>query len=461
MPAAADPGAAHDTGVRLIPQAIIEMGTSHSLKLRVGRGDNLKSLSLPLQVAMTPKKFAEFIAARTACVIDKKAPILETVLLDLDALPRQIGTSRLGWTTGRDAFVYDGTVIYVNAAPTRRYEFIAPPDSLVHEAEKALTPKGDRRRQYEAFRELWRRSSIKSELTLLRAAFAERKLDTITTADVERFIEERLAEVSQATANRYRDRLSALFKRAERLGLIPKHTNPVTDVPKFRESGGRIVNLTDVQEAAIREALAPLMRPYFDFALHTGFRWSKQMALRWLDVDVLAETLTIGKDKNGNTLRVPFNSALRGVLTTMAMERKRPDDPRESVFPRRYREPDKFFPRAVERAQEGLLAAGHGDQAARLDGVTWHGLRHTCASRLTMRGVDPRTLQTLGGWRSLGMVERYAHLAPDHLRAAVERLVNPGATATSIPTSPAASSEAAVELARNLPVRHDEPSRVV
>jgi integrase len=305
----------------------------------------------------------------------------------------------------------------------------------------------------------WR--TIKSELTLLRAAFAERKLDTITTADVERFIEERLAEVSQATANRYRDRLSAMFKRAERLGLIPKHTNPVTDVPKFRESGGRIVNLTDVQEAAIREALAPLMRPYFDFALHTGFRWSKQMALRWLDVDVLAETLTIGKDKNGNTLRVPFNSALRGVLTTMAMERTRPDDPRESVFPRRYREPDKFFPRAVERAQEGLLAAGHGDQAARLDGVTWHGLRHTWASRLTMRGVDPRTLQTLGGWRSLGMVERYAHLAPDHLRAAVERLVNPGATATSIPTSLAASSEAAVELARNLPVRHDEPSRVV
>jgi hypothetical protein len=77
-----------------------------------------------------------------------------------------------------------------------------------------------------------------------------------------------------------------------------------------------------------------------------------------------------------------------------------------------------------------------------------------------MRGVDPRTLQTLGGWRSLGMVERYAHLAPDHFRATVERLVNPGATAPSTLTKPAASSEAAVKLARNLPVRHDEPSRV-
>ena len=29
----------------------------------------------------------------------------------------------------------------------------------------------------------------------------------------------------------------------------------------------------------------------------------------------------------------------------------------------------------------------------------------------------------LGGWRTLSMVERYSHLSPDHLRAAVERLV--------------------------------------
>ena len=31
-------------------------------------------------------------------------------------------------------------------------------------------------------------------------------------------------------------------------------------------------------------------------------------------------------------------------------------------------------------------------------------------------------MQRLGGGRTVGMVTRYAHLAPDHLRAAVERL---------------------------------------
>jgi hypothetical protein len=32
------------------------------------------------------------------------------------------------------------------------------------------------------------------------------------------------------------------------------------------------------------------------------------------------------------------------------------------------------------------------------------------------------TIKELGGWKSLKMVERYAHLSDDHLHAAVERL---------------------------------------
>jgi hypothetical protein len=40
-----------------------------------------------------------------------------------------------------------------------------------------------------------------------------------------------------------------------------------------------------------------------------------------------------------------------------------------------------------------------------------------------MAGVDMRTLQELGGWQTLGMVQRYAHLAPSHKAQAVERIV--------------------------------------
>src|SRR5262245_3532022 len=297
----------------------------------------------------------------------------------------------------------------------------------------------------------WR--SIKAEMSRLVPQFGSQGLGEITTAEVERFVEGLLADVSQATANRYRDRISAMFKRAVRLGLVDH--NPVIGIPKFRETGGRLVNLTAAQEGAIRETLTSEMRPYMDFALNTGFRWSKQMGLRWLDVEMLPKVLTIGKDKNGQPLRVPFNSTVEAVLLEMGTRRRRPNDPSEPVFPRRYRAPDKFFPRAVQRAQEVLDEAGQHDEAARLEGVSWHGLRHTWASRLTMAGVDPRTLQTLGNWRSLSMVERYSHLSPDHVRAAVERLVSPPPA-----TTPAIPDPATFQLDRNFTVLQDEGSHV-
>ena len=63
-------------------------------------------------------------------------------------------------------------------------------------------------------------------------------------------------------------------------------------------------------------------------------------------------------------------------------------------------------------------------EAAGLKNISPHVLRHTFASKLAMAGVDPATIQELGGWRSLKMVERYAHLSPSHEAEAVERLAS-------------------------------------
>jgi hypothetical protein len=40
-----------------------------------------------------------------------------------------------------------------------------------------------------------------------------------------------------------------------------------------------------------------------------------------------------------------------------------------------------------------------------------------------MAGVDLRTIQELGGWKTLALVERYSHLSPQHRADAVERIV--------------------------------------
>jgi len=52
----------------------------------------------------------------------------------------------------------------------------------------------------------------------------------------------------------------------------------------------------------------------------------------------------------------------------------------------------------------------------------FHDLRHTFASQLTMMGVDSRTIQELGRWKTPSMLMRYAQLSPEHMQSAVNTL---------------------------------------
>lgn len=64
--------------------------------------------------------------------------------------------------------------------------------------------------------------------------------------------------------------------------------------------------------------------------------------------------------------------------------------------------------------REALIKAGIND-------FCWHDLRHTWASWHVQNGTPLHVLQELGGWSSLKMVQRYAHLSGEHLRHWIER----------------------------------------
>ena len=53
---------------------------------------------------------------------------------------------------------------------------------------------------------------------------------------------------------------------------------------------------------------------------------------------------------------------------------------------------------------------------------TFHGIRHTLASRLVIAGVDFPTVKELLGHRDMTMTLRYAHLSTNHKQAAVTKL---------------------------------------
>jgi integrase len=282
--------------------------------------------------------------------------------------------------------------------------------------------------------------TAKYEVGRLVTLLGETPLDAITSSDVERCVRTLGETLAPASVNRLRDRLSGMLKRARRLGLVT--TNSVKDIPKLREAGGRLAFLSPVGEDAVHAALPIERRPLVTLAVNTGLRWSEQARLRWLDVDLLTGFLTVRLGKNGQARRVPLNSAARSALIDLAAQRRRPADPDEPVSRAAYRTVSREFVRAVAAAQATLRAASWEDEATRLDGVTWHALQHTFASRLVAAGVDLRTVQELGGWKTLSMVQRYAHLSPGHLVAAVEKIV-------AVPTVVVPGAVSVPELRRN------------
>lgn len=57
-----------------------------------------------------------------------------------------------------------------------------------------------------------------------------------------------------------------------------------------------------------------------------------------------------------------------------------------------------------------------------IEDFRWHDLRHTFATWHRQAGTPTHELQRLGGWKTGAMVERYAHLSPEGLQHAADRL---------------------------------------
>jgi len=57
-----------------------------------------------------------------------------------------------------------------------------------------------------------------------------------------------------------------------------------------------------------------------------------------------------------------------------------------------------------------------------------HILRHTFCSHLAMQGAPAKTIQELAGHQDLMTTQRYMHLSPEALDAAIRLLDGPGST---------------------------------
>jgi len=230
-------------------------------------------------------------------------------------------------------------------------------------------------------------------------------LDEITLDVIDGVKAEKLKTAGKSTVNRYLGLIRAILRRARDDW---EWTDKTPKVKMFKEPPGRERSITVEQAETLLGELPAHQRDVVLFALATGLRQSNVVGLEWshVDLDTGHAWVSTGQSKNRRPIAVPLNATALEVL------RRQLGKHRVRVF--------TYAGRPLGSAN--TLAWRKALKRAGIENFRWHDLRHTWASWHRQAGTPTHELQRLGGWRSSVMVERYAHLAPDHLAKAANRL---------------------------------------
>lgn len=180
----------------------------------------------------------------------------------------------------------------------------------------------------------------------------------------------------------------------------------------------------------------------FVIAMNTGMRRGELAGLCWDRVDFETGFIHITRlrDRNGladrtktrnSQRRIPMSDVVRHGLMELKVRNHHP----EFVFCHSYGKPfdEQHIYWYFQRAQKKAELSNH---------YRFHDLRHTFASHFVMNGGSLYDLQKLLGHARFEETQRYAHLAPEHLKKAVN-IVSFGANPEPTPSAQPAAQVAA------------------
>lgn len=235
-------------------------------------------------------------------------------------------------------------------------------------------------------------------------------------ADGRRVFHEKRHRLAPGTINRYGAALAAVITWAIKRRIAPKgYVHPCRGVERRPEGDGRTRFLSDAERerllAACRADPWPKLYGLVLMALTTGARKGELMGLTWADVDLARREAYVGRTKNGDPRVLPLVAAV--VAELQGFKAGKPD---ELVFgaPRDAKRAFSFEEHFVQAVKAARLAG---------DKVTFHTLRHSCASYLAKHGATLLEIADLLGHRQLQVTKRYSHLATSHKAALVERVL--------------------------------------
>lgn len=252
----------------------------------------------------------------------------------------------------------------------------------------------------------------------LKPFFTGRDLGSLKRPDIRAYIEERkVAGAKPATINRETGLLSAAINYARR--EWDWDISNYAEGARLREPEGRVRSLEEAEawrliECARKNPRALHLADFIQLALNTGCRRDEMLRLEWCRVNLKSNLIHLEgvNTKSGRRRGVPLNQGARQSLLNLARFRAEHCPASPWVFShkdgKRMQSVKRSFSTACEKA--GIV------------NFRVHDLRHTCASWLVSAGQSLPAVRDLLGHSTIKMTERYAHLAPENVRLAVNAL---------------------------------------
>jgi len=234
----------------------------------------------------------------------------------------------------------------------------------------------------------------------------------ITEQDIREWMTWRKRQVEPGTVNRELDVLKSLLRSA-----VPRYlpASPAADLRRLRvvEQERRV--LTEDEETRLLAVGTPADRAWITLAIDTLLRLSNTILLKWPQVKLDRGVIVPLNAKVSHDV-VPISRRLDAALRGLSSD----DGYVFSQFHETRMGGEQAAKQKAIRRFDLLCQLAGVPHGRAVDGVTFHCLRHTGATRALQGGASVRTVMKLGGWKDERMVMRYAHASDADVRAAVE-----------------------------------------